>query len=289
MDASGGALVDRIRKHEYTGENRCLPCTIVNVALAVALAAAVALTAAPAVGAVAFVVALAAIWLRGYLVPGTPELTKRYLPERVLRRFGKAPPPTGRAPSTGDSASGDAPAEGADIDPQSYLLGADILIETDDESDLTYAPWFASAWRAALDAARGTDDDASVTRLADVNAADEPLLSVEERGNAVFAAVDGERIGHWVSRPAFLADAAADRVLRANDDGWTDLPQPARSEVLRGLRLFVEECPACGADVTVGEEVVASCCTTRDVVVGRCGGCEERIFELDPAALGAVE
>lgn len=284
MDASGGSLVDRIRRPEYTGENRCLLCTAVNVAFAVALGAGVTLAADPLAGAVATTVSLAAVWLRGYLVPGTPELTKRYLPERVLALFGKA-----SAASASASASAAGLSESAAVDPQSYLLAAGVLTETDDGSDLTYAPWFASAWRSALDAARETGDVAAVTRLADVDAADESDLSVEERGNAVFAAVDGERVGNWVSRPALLADVAADRVLRANDDGWTDLPQPARSEVLGGLRLFVEECPACGGEVTVGEETVASCCTTRDVVVGRCEGCEARIFELDPAALGGSE
>ncbi|WP_434520904.1 hypothetical protein [Halorubrum sp. AS12] len=287
MDASGGSLVDRIRQPEYTGENRCLPCTVVNVAIGVALGAAVAVAVAPLVGAAATTVSLAAVWLRGYLVPGTPELTRRYLPERALALFGKEPA-AARA-SAGASASGGEPSEDAAVDPRSYLLAAGALVETDDGSDLTHAPWFASAWRSALDDAREAGDVAAVTRLANVDAADEPHLSVEERGNAVFAAVDGDRIGHWVSRPAFLADAAADRVLRANDDGWTDLPQPARSEVLGGLRLFVEECPACEGEVTVGEEVVASCCTARDVVVGRCEGCEARIFELDPAALDGAE
>jgi hypothetical protein len=35
---------------------------------------------------------LAVIALRGYLVPYTPTLTKRYLPDSVLRRFEKHPP-----------------------------------------------------------------------------------------------------------------------------------------------------------------------------------------------------
>ncbi|TKX42154.1 MULTISPECIES: hypothetical protein [unclassified Halorubrum] len=297
MDASGSGVVDRLRQPEYTGENRCTPCTAVNVTIGVALGAAVAVAVDPVVGAAATGLSLAAIWLRGYLVPGTPELTKRYLPGSVLRLFGKAPPaagvesgasaaigtPTDEADPSGESA------EGVAVDPQSYLLAADALVETDDGSDLTYAPWFASAWRSELETARETADGPAVARLADVPPDDEPRLSVEERGNAVVAAVDGERVGHWVSRPAFLADAAADRVLRASDDEWTDLPQAARSGVLGGLRLFVEECPACGAEVTLSEEVVASCCTARDVVVGRCDGCEARVFELEPAALDGVE
>jgi len=86
--------------------------------------------------------ALAAIWLRGYLVPGTPELTKRYLPGRALRLFGKgrdAGPP-------------------AEVDAESYLLSAEVLVETPDGSDLAFAPWFESAWRTHLAALRDAAD-----------------------------------------------------------------------------------------------------------------------------------
>lgn len=184
MDASSGAIVDWIRRPEYTGENRCFPCTVVNVALSVALGAAVGVAVAPAAGAVATALGLGAVWLRGYLVPGTPEFTKRYLPGRALALFGKAPAATGAAAST----SGPESVGGVDVDPQAYLLDAGALVETDDGTDLTYAPRFASAWRAA-----------------------------------------------------------------------------------------------------VGEEVVASCWSTRDVVVGRCEGCDARVFELEPAVLDGVE
>ncbi|MFC6771385.1 hypothetical protein ACFQDD_07640, partial [Halorubrum pallidum] len=83
----------------------------------------------------------------------------------------------------------------------------------------------------------------------------------------------------------FRADVAADRVLRERSDGWSNLSQSARSTVLGGLRLFVETCPSCGGDVSLGEEVVSSCCTTRDVVVARCEGCDARLLEIEPGSL----
>ncbi|MFC5277491.1 hypothetical protein ACFPM1_01725 [Halorubrum rubrum] len=274
MDLSRDGPIGRFRRPEYTGENRCLPCTAVNVAVALAAGAVVGTGVTPAAGAAVVVVSFVAIWLRGYLVPGTPELTKRYLPKRVLALFGKAPTSTAE-PSTTDA-----------IDPESYLLSAGVLVETEDGTDLRYAPWFASAWRTRLEDARETDDVAAVTRLAAVYGPDEDLV-VEERGNAVFAAVDGERVGHWVSRAAFRADVAADHVLRDAEGDWIELSQPARSTVLGALRLFVEECPTCGGDVAMGEEVVASCCTTHDVVVARCGGCDARLLEIEPATIAA--
>ena len=85
MASTSGRLA-RFKQPEYTGENRCLPCTVVNtiiaLVLSVAVVAGVARVANPAAGLAAGVVllgcSLGAIYLRGYLVPGTPELTKQY-------------------------------------------------------------------------------------------------------------------------------------------------------------------------------------------------------------------
>ena len=84
-------LLDRIREPEHTGENRCVPCTVVNAAIAVAATAFASIVAVEA-AAVVLVGSVLAIGLRGYLVPGTPALTRRYLPDRVRseeRRVGK--------------------------------------------------------------------------------------------------------------------------------------------------------------------------------------------------------
>lgn len=90
MGSRDSSLLDAFREPEYTGENRCVPCTAINVALAVALTA-VSAALGPIVALAVFVGSMASIYFRGYLVPGTPELTKRYLPDQVLALFGKAP------------------------------------------------------------------------------------------------------------------------------------------------------------------------------------------------------
>lgn len=87
--------LDRLRQPEYTGENRCLPCTLLNVAIAVLLAVSIAAptwlaagTAPAAVaGALTIGISLGTIAIRGYLVPGTPRLTETHLPDWVRRRF----------------------------------------------------------------------------------------------------------------------------------------------------------------------------------------------------------
>jgi hypothetical protein len=50
--------------------------------------------------------------------------------------------------------------------------------------------------------------------------------------------------------------------------------------VLGALRLFVEECPGCEGPVTLEERVVESCCTSYDVIAGRCRACDARLFEV---------
>ena len=276
--------LDRLRRPEYTGENRCLPCTAVNVGIAAVGAAAVTAVGGPAPGAIGFGGALAAIWLRGYLVPGTPELTKRYLPERVLRLFGKGTAGTGRG------------ARAADIDPEAYLLDAGVLVETPAGDDFAFAPDFAAAWRAAVhrdgsardgDGGAAAEDD--IGALAGVTGLNRDALSIDWRGGVGFAYADDELIGSWESRAAFRADAAADRVLTATRSDWPDLPLVDRSATLGALRLFVAECPSCEGDVALEERVVESCCSSYDVVAGRCAGCDARLFELRlPDSLAAA-
>ncbi|WP_459886191.1 hypothetical protein [Halostagnicola bangensis] len=123
-------LLERFRRPEHTGSNRCTPCTILNVGVAIGLAlaaAAVALStsgrsAATAIGAVIAALSGVTIYLRGYLVPGTPRLTKTYGPDWLLKRFGKQ--------TTGVD-------DGADVD--LALKGVAARSNTDDEreSDVT--------------------------------------------------------------------------------------------------------------------------------------------------------
>jgi hypothetical protein len=89
MSITDGSVLDRVRQPEYTGENRCMPCTATNVVIAVLLSVGVGVLFPPA-GVVVFALSLGAIWLRGYLVPGTPELTKRYFPDWLPRASSRS-------------------------------------------------------------------------------------------------------------------------------------------------------------------------------------------------------
>ncbi|PSQ56732.1 MAG: hypothetical protein BRD23_09230 [Halobacteriales archaeon SW_9_67_25] len=270
----------RLRRPEHTGENRCLPCTVVNAAIALLLGAGVA-TAAVAGGLpvdrslvlATGVLALCGVTiaLRGYLFPGTPWLTRRYLPEWVLARFGKEP----ASPERAGNGAGD-PA----FDPEDELVAAGALEACPDRDDLCLTDGFREAWLAAIDRVREADADrAELLAALDVESG---AISYEEFGDAFRARVDDRVAGRWESRAAFLADLGAARVLAERHPDWDGLGLRQRSQLLHGLRLFLDTCPACGARPEFGTETVESCCWSHEVAAVSCPGCGARLFESDP-------
>jgi len=248
-------LLDSLRRPEYVGENRCFPCTVVNVAIGAVLALAVG-SRNRALGAVVAAGSATLIALRGYLVPGTPELTKRYLPRRVLGWFGKNP----LADVTVDADAGFADPE----ELERVLLAVGALEETPDGRDLQLADPFADRWETAMAAVdRRTLDD----RLA--AALDCDVEDFQRRGDGIVLLDDFRVVAQWPSEAALIADVAAATLLRERLDGWEDLPSTQRTVFLSGLRLFAETCPE-GGDVEVDSEVVESCCSQLDVFVVRC-------------------
>lgn len=273
---SARRVLDRLRRPEYTGENRCIPCTVVNSVIAVVLAGATQLgvvatgggaVVALAASAAVLGVAAAAIALRGYLVPGTPWLTRTYFPPWLLARFDKAPEP-GATPPQAD----------ADVDVESTLVGLGALAPCDDEDDLCLTEDFRTAWRSAVADARAADARADLARILGVDPDD---LAVTEVGDAFEARVEGRRVGQWESRAAVLADVAAAEVLRERAPDWETRRIRERGRLLHGLRLFLERCPTCDGSVALGQGVVESCCRSVDVVTVTCVDCDARLFEIE--------
>ncbi|MFB6129524.1 MAG: hypothetical protein ABEJ28_01730 [Salinigranum sp.] len=119
-----------VRQPEYTGENRCIPCTVVNLAIAAVLSLAVWVWLSAVLAVVVAAVSVAAIVLRGYLVPGTPALTKRYLPDRVLALFDKGPTPrTATAVGSGVEAAASGGAAGAGTAPSGTDAAGDGSVD----------------------------------------------------------------------------------------------------------------------------------------------------------------
>jgi len=257
-----GSPLDSLRRPEYTGENRCIPCTVVNAALAVALAAGVAVVWLPA-GAFALAVAAAVIYLRGYLVPGTPTLTRRYLPERVLRLFGKEP-----VDARGEAAvGGRAPEEIEEL-----LVSADVVEECEDVDDLCLTDDFREVWRRRIRKFR-EDEAVAASQLAAVLEVAPTDLSFDDGGDYFTASYEGDMIGRWDSEAAFYADLAVEPTLSEWLPDWEELGDSRRTELIAGMRALLERCQACEAELEQAENVRRSCCSSD--VVGVSVTCEE--------------
>jgi hypothetical protein len=273
MGETGGVLT-RFKNPEYTGENRCLPCTVVNGLIAavvsVAVGAAVtttsSVTTGTAIGGGVFLVSVAAIYFRGYLVPGTPELTKRYFPPWLLSLFGKGP----AAGTTYDS----------DVDPEVALQEVGALEPCPEGDDLCLTETFRADWNDEIDRIKA--EDVSRERLLDLLDIDEGTVEFEEFGDAFQASVNERVVGKWESEAAFLADLGAANVLAERYRNWEQLPVQEQSQLLNGLRLFIDTCPECGGIPEFGTDTVESCCSTHQVAAVSCTDCDARLFESQP-------
>lgn len=284
----------RLRQPEYTGDNRCLPCTVVNLAIAAALAGTVALLSVPAAAAV-FGLSVLAIALRGYLVPGTPELTERHLPPSVLRLFGKHP-----TAGTTLEAEGEREAASVDVDPDE--LGVFQEIERRREEGVDPSEFLREV--GAIELCADGEEFCLTDAFAERVAAHSEARTVSEDAEAIAAifgvdpdevtpldraypAVEvGIQVRKWPSVAALTADIATDRALAETTDRWRGVPPGQRREILESMRGFHERCPLCGGPVALGEEVLESCCGTHQVKTVACRDCERRLREFDQARVG---
>ena len=293
-------LTETLRRPEYTGENRCPPCTVVNVVIAIALGGAVFRKSKPA-GVLVLAVSMAAIYLRGYLVPGTPELTKRYLPPAVLEWFGKSSDPelatgVGVTDETDggdqidepemneegtDSAVADSDAQpSVPDDLEAYFVDAGILEPCEDRDDLCLTAPFESEWLDAIESADESTDLVSTAVGVFGFDADPDVFELEEAETGADVLKNESRhAGKWPSYAAFVADVAAGTLLKSRLDDWSAYSPRQRGQLLNSLRMFLETCPLAGGDVRVSEDVVESCCTSNTVIAVVCEETGERLFE----------
>ena len=277
MASEAGPLLERVRQSDYTGENRCLPCTVVNLVIAAiltGLAAFVALELAAAVLAVSLV----AIYLRGYLVPGTPALTRRYLPDGVLRAFGKDPTEeVAWDPEELDVLAKVEDERANEVVPAEFLLEVGVVADGDDGRRL--ADGFADRIEARFDARRGAPAEADA--LAALFDADPQ--EVAELGREYPAYEVGIRVRKWPSETALRTDLATHEAFETWTDRWATVPMEQRVEILRSLRTLREDCPACGGELRQSDEALESCCYSAELVMLTCTDCGDRLLEADPS------
>ena len=259
---------DGIRRSEYTGTNRCWPCTSVNLGL-VGLTALWLHRRDRRLASLAIaVIGVAAVAVRGYVVPYTPQFAPRLvaavpLPGGIFEKDADADIPERRSLT------------GTELDGTTVLQELSAAGAIDVEGDLIRPTAVVdSRWREEMDRLATDPLDA----LARDAARTVPTVDAAE------TYVDGD--GEWlvvdsllVARPVVIAELAACRAL---DD--TVAGQPIQHADARAFRMFLDSCPACGSELV--ESSAVSCCggytdprtKPEDVLV--CPRCEQRLFTM---------
>lgn len=270
-------MLDSLRQPKYTGANRCLPCTILNVVLALAVGGVIAAVSIPAaVGTV--LVAVLLTMLRGYFLPGTPWFTRRYLPASLRRRLGTKPATPREYGLVSTDGGSPVDAEEVEDSPETALRRANVVTDCETVDDLCLTEAFDTARREAL-ADLETDTQLQRETVANLIDADRSAVELywDDPTETVFVEVtSGEDVEArtYPSRAAFLADLAAARAIENRWDGFQALPVDARENILTGLRAFLDSCPNCGGSLVTVDEGDAGCCGLRNVATIQCPDCE---------------
>lgn len=263
-----------LRSREYTGENRCWPCTVVNL-LVVGVASLLLLVRRRRGGA-AVVAAVGAglVYLRGYVVPYTPAFAPELVRVSPLPDYLFHDPDTHGdryEPGTDERTSLTA----IDLDGETVLreLGAAGVVEADGEM-LRLTDDVDAEWHAEMDRL----SDRSLATLAD-----EIRRDVSRITEADSMETDGQewlvlgRDEAMVARPVGVAELAAYRVLGPYVDD-----EAVRLAGARSLRMFLDRCPVC--DVELVETDEATCCGSypnpreKPDEVLACPECDQRLF-----------
>lgn len=273
------SLVDELRQPEYTGPNRCLPCTVVNTALAAAVSVLVATTVSVGAGTGALAVCGIAIYLRGYLIPKTPTLTKRYFPDRIHRLFGThhVDPADVEAATAPSGVAADELGDASDhTSAGDALLAEGVVVDSREADDLRLDPTFRDVWRHRIEELR--ESETGTERLAAHLDVDPDAIALEERDDEYAMLYEGGRVDGWPSRAAFLADLAVEPTLSEWCPEWESYEPGLRTEIIAGLRAFLERCPACDADLETAESAWETCCREGTDVTVACDACGDVVF-----------
>lgn len=237
--------VSALRRSAYTGENRCWPCTLVNVVVLAAVCGALVF-AWPPLSVVVGVAGVATIWLRGYLLPYTP----RFAPQLVDRL------PVDPFHSDGDREPGSLADPGEETDGEAVLeslLEAGVLEPAGE--DLEVAAAFRDRWDEEMATLRDRETEALADAALEATPAASDAEAVYQGGREYVVLSDGSddvAAESWLRRPTAIAEVAAVRA-----QAGMGVPRDRRVAAANALCMFLSACPDCGGPV---EELVAGGC-----------------------------
>ncbi|AGB38371.1 hypothetical protein [Natronococcus occultus] len=269
-------LLERIRRPEYTGPNRCWPCTITNGALVAVAVAALALARRRLLAVAVGVVGLASIGARGYVVPYTPRFAPRLTAALSLDPHDDDEPGSlSGVPAAEDAPDADEAVSGEDV--LAALIEADVVVP--DGEELRLGDGFRADWREEIRALRDRDLEA-LAAIADRHTAPETKARVGSSFGRSYLVLQGEDGGIvTLRREIAVAELGAARALESRVD------DPAiRRAAGKPLRSLLEACPLCDGPL----EITQSTCCGEVTPIGSlpaeklfCPDCNVRLFTFD--------
>ncbi|USZ72336.1 hypothetical protein [Natronosalvus halobius] len=296
------SLLERIRRPEFIGENRCWPCTVTNLALLIAVVGVLALRGRRRTAVGVATAGVAGIGLRGYLVPYTPHLAPKLVARLPVDPFGhergstngsladatspgtveKSGSTTSSTTTADTAANANAGAGSSDETPPDGEVVLTTLLEAGvvdlEAEDVVLDPAFREDWRREMVSLRHLDLEALADVADEETPADVDTRTRRQWGRPVVILDPDESAPVTLHQGIAIAELAAARALEERVDNAV-----ARAAG-RPLRSLLEECPLCGGRVTITR---ASCCgeatpvgkTPQEKLV--CPSCNVRFFTYE--------
>jgi hypothetical protein len=271
-----------LRDESYTGENRCWPCTVLNLGLVGIGVMFLRARNRPRVSLLAAVVGVAVVYLRGYLVPYTPEFAPRLVAASPIpdEWFHGDPPHGDKSHEDVARQESESLAEDVEMDGETVLreLSAAGIIEAEGER-LFLATAVDTAWHDRMDELA----DRSLDSLSTAVQASLPRVDHAEpyADDAEWVALGSDH-KQLLPRPVVVAELAAYEVLGERLDD-----ERLRVAGAEAFRMFLDGCPICGSELVESSSV--SCCgghlgprqNPDETLV--CPTCEQRLYTFEVA------
>lgn len=261
-------VLSGLRNPDHTGENRCVPCTAVNLALVLVGGGLLVLAGFPLLAGGVAALGAAAVWLHGYVVPYTPRFAPRLvalspLPERWF------------ADRTADGSLADS--EGVSGEEALAALAEAGIVRAEGEA-VVLDRSFETEWHEEM--ASLADASPAELRAAVAETDDVPDVSaVRSEGKQWFVAEGDHAL---IPLPILVAELAAVRTLPSSLG-------PARVAAAPMLRQFLDTCPVCDADL-VPSSTTSCCGSNRYASETRvCPACQQRVFTIPDADEGPAD
>lgn len=273
--------LESLHEESYTGENRCWPCTVLNLGFLGLVVLFLRARKRSSLSLLVAVVGVAAVYLRGYLVPYTPEFAPRLVAASPVpdEWFHGGPSHGETSQEAVAHEERESLADDVGMDGETVLreLSAAGVIEVEGER-LFLAAAIDTAWHERMDELADQSLEAlSRTLQESLERVDHTEPYVEDDTEWV---VVGSEHGQLLARPVVVAELAAYEVLGESLDD-----ERLRVAGAEAFRMFLDSCPVCGSELVESSSV--SCCgghlgprqNPDETLV--CPTCEQRLYTFE--------